>query len=363
MDITIDSDLIDGIKAGLYIQLILVGLIYMVGSRWKARPLLIGSFCFVLGATTLYSILWAYFKGSLWGNLIFGGFKTLFLAPILYLYIIVLPQQGKIFRTITLHLAAPLLLSTVYTLIKFGFSTFFHTNYVFIAQLFLFLNIALFVVYIVLLIKNRYRLHGILPSLKKKYFIFFFALMGYFLITYTIHFVSVYFVEQTERFYVILNSYILFPFTFLVYFATIIFAISENNQLKNFFIPKSPFLDKELVEKEQEIKSLVTQRIIGEKLFKTQHLTAKEAAQTLGVHKNALIAYIRLHYQQSFNEYINALRIEEFKKIYLENDLPNFSISGVAYEVGFKSKTTFYRIFKEKTGSTPGAFTKSLDLK
>jgi YesN/AraC family two-component response regulator len=54
--------------------------------------------------------------------------------------------------------------------------------------------------------------------------------------------------------------------------------------------------------------------------------------------------------EKNFNDFLNEFRIDHFKKL-LEND--QFSIEGMAYESGFKSKTSFYRAFKKSTGQTP----------
>ncbi|WP_394330735.1 helix-turn-helix domain-containing protein [Lacinutrix jangbogonensis] len=41
-------------------------------------------------------------------------------------------------------------------------------------------------------------------------------------------------------------------------------------------------------------------------------------------------------------------------------DWLNYSLEGVALEVGFKSRTTFIKAFKEKTGTTPSQYKKTI---
>jgi AraC-like DNA-binding protein len=61
---------------------------------------------------------------------------------------------------------------------------------------------------------------------------------------------------------------------------------------------------------------------------------------------------------QSFNDYINNYRVEEFKKLSQKEAYKNFTILAMAFESGFKSKATFNAAFKKITGITPSQFIK-----
>lgn len=62
---------------------------------------------------------------------------------------------------------------------------------------------------------------------------------------------------------------------------------------------------------------------------------------------------------QSFNDYINNYRVEEFKRISLLNKYKNYTILALAFEAGFKSKATFNASFKKFTNQTPSEFIKT----
>jgi len=62
---------------------------------------------------------------------------------------------------------------------------------------------------------------------------------------------------------------------------------------------------------------------------------------------------------QSFHDYINNYRVEEFKKRCLQKENKNFTILAIAFESGFKSKATFNSSFKKITGTTPSQFIKA----
>ena len=61
---------------------------------------------------------------------------------------------------------------------------------------------------------------------------------------------------------------------------------------------------------------------------------------------------------QSFNDYINNYRVEEFKRLSQKEKYKNFTILAMAFESGFKSKATFNAAFKKITGITPSQFIK-----
>ena len=63
--------------------------------------------------------------------------------------------------------------------------------------------------------------------------------------------------------------------------------------------------------------------------------------------------------KKSFNEYINGLRLLEFKNISLKQENQKLSILGLAYECGFNSKSVFNDFFKKTEGITPSQWIKN----
>jgi len=61
---------------------------------------------------------------------------------------------------------------------------------------------------------------------------------------------------------------------------------------------------------------------------------------------------------QSFNDYVNNYRVEEFKKLARKVEFKHFTILALAFEAGFKSKATFNAAFKKFTGETPSQYLK-----
>ncbi|WP_430812472.1 MULTISPECIES: helix-turn-helix domain-containing protein [unclassified Carboxylicivirga] len=64
--------------------------------------------------------------------------------------------------------------------------------------------------------------------------------------------------------------------------------------------------------------------------------------------------------KQTFNDYTNNYRIEEFKKLASDINKRNLTILALAFESGFNSKSTFNAAFKKFTGTTPSEYIKTL---
>jgi AraC-like DNA-binding protein len=57
--------------------------------------------------------------------------------------------------------------------------------------------------------------------------------------------------------------------------------------------------------------------------------------------------------KKSFYDVINSYRVEEAKRLLLDEKNRNYTILSVGFEAGFNSKTTFNTVFKKFTGVTP----------
>jgi AraC-like DNA-binding protein len=98
-----------------------------------------------------------------------------------------------------------------------------------------------------------------------------------------------------------------------------------------------------------QLKSLMK----TEKLFKNPELTLGDLAERLGVHQNTLSQVINSFEQKHFYDYINELRIEEFKELVLMEESQKYTLLSLAFDCGFNSKTTFNRTFKKLVGMSP----------
>lgn len=98
------------------------------------------------------------------------------------------------------------------------------------------------------------------------------------------------------------------------------------------------------------------------RLFLKPELTITELANTLAVHPNHLSQVINSMESKTFYDFINGLRIEEFKKVVALPENQKYTLLGLAFECGFNSKTAFYRNFKNVTGQSPTLYLKQKDI-
>lgn len=67
---------------------------------------------------------------------------------------------------------------------------------------------------------------------------------------------------------------------------------------------------------------------------------------------------INQHFQMNFYDFVNSYRIEQVQEMLSSYEYEHLSILGIAFECGFKSKSSFNRYFKKYTGLSPSEFKK-----
>ncbi|TAE24112.1 MAG: AraC family transcriptional regulator [Cytophagales bacterium] len=105
----------------------------------------------------------------------------------------------------------------------------------------------------------------------------------------------------------------------------------------------------------------VLRAIQQQELYKDPELTLTSLAKHLGESPNVVSRIINTGFNQSFNEFINAYRIEEVKRRMAAGDADRLTVLALALDAGFASKATFNRVFKEQTGHTPKEYLGTLD--
>jgi AraC-like DNA-binding protein len=112
--------------------------------------------------------------------------------------------------------------------------------------------------------------------------------------------------------------------------------------------------------KKMEIAEELKKRVEEEKLFLDAELSLDMLADHLQIHPNYLSQYINEELSLTFYDYINAKRVEEFKRISHLPEKQHFSLLGLALECGFNSKSSFNRNFKKFVGLTPSEYLNSV---
>ncbi len=105
--------------------------------------------------------------------------------------------------------------------------------------------------------------------------------------------------------------------------------------------------------------SKVSTVLTTKELFLDEDLTLSKLAKEIALSDKKLSAIINQEMDTSFYDLINSYRLEEFKKRVVSKEFDNLTILGIAYDCGFKTKSTFNRLFKLQTGISPSEFKKN----
>ncbi|GAB5551857.1 MAG: hypothetical protein Sapg2KO_14480 [Saprospiraceae bacterium] len=131
--------------------------------------------------------------------------------------------------------------------------------------------------------------------------------------------------------------------------------ITKNIELEN----KISYLKDD---EKEELRGKFHKCMNEEKLYLLPDLNLKMIADKMEVSERKLSAFFGEVLNSSFYDSINSFRIAEAKTILKSNAVESHSITGIGLSCGFSSKSSFYRIFKNKTGVSPSVY-RTLALK
>ena len=92
-----------------------------------------------------------------------------------------------------------------------------------------------------------------------------------------------------------------------------------------------------------------------DKLFLDANLSLPVLAKHISAHPNYVSQTLNGHIGKSFFDYVNRWRIDHAKPLLAASDN---NVLNITYDVGFNSRSSFYKAFKQETGITPTAFRK-----
>lgn len=98
-----------------------------------------------------------------------------------------------------------------------------------------------------------------------------------------------------------------------------------------------------------------------ERPYLDTNLTLGKLAFKIGVTDKKMSALLNKYLEISFYEFVNNYRVKAFKKAIEENKHNDFTIEAISNECGFKSRASFYRIFKLNTSMSPSEYINSFE--
>ena len=132
-----------------------------------------------------------------------------------------------------------------------------------------------------------------------------------------------------------------------------IMSLSDETEISE--AKKKIVSDEELV----NLKAQLTQFMVSQKPYLDTELTLVKLSELFGTTTHKLSYIINAGFNLNFFNFINKYRVEEAKVLLLSSKMDQYSILGIAFEVGFNSKTSFNTTFKKLTNQTPSDFKKS----
>ncbi len=105
-----------------------------------------------------------------------------------------------------------------------------------------------------------------------------------------------------------------------------------------------------------QLKEALIRYMEKEKPYSNPRLSLNELAGKLKLPPHTLSRIINDGFEKNFFDFINGYRVEEFKTRVTDPRYKHFTLLGIAYDVGFNSKTAFNRSFKKIMNCTPSEY-------
>ncbi len=116
-------------------------------------------------------------------------------------------------------------------------------------------------------------------------------------------------------------------------------------------------------EQMQQICNRATEYLAASKAYLNPEISLALLAKETGIPARNLSRAINSHLNCNFFEFINKMRVEEAKRKLLELETSGYNIDSIFEECGFRSRSTFFMVFKKIEGATPAAWLKGQHAK
>ena len=167
-------------------------------------------------------------------------------------------------------------------------------------------------------------------------------------ILFVLIFVKIYFTHDLGDYIIIITvTVFIYSISFKVIRDSIFFQKGQSERKYS-----KSILDEET---KQKILEKTLNYIEKEKYFLSDSPSLQDLSKKINTIPNYISQVINEKLSINFPELISKYRIEEAKKI-LEDPFSNETIEGIAYSVGYSSKSTFHTAFKKFTGQTPAEY-------
>lgn len=348
--------ILTGVYICLIIQILIVGIInlFQKGKRNK----ILGAFCFLL----IFSLI----KRAFWENIestglycIFGGPHEILYAPLLYTYLLVSGTktlQSKTYNHVFLAFS-------VYLILHLLAVFFFRDSHHYIAPFFLFSIIVFSIYYFIKSLSlYKHQLKNTLKSYPKYRFRFFYLSTNLYILlkAFVISFAFLNAVFKSEVLNIIYINfslpafyYVVVPLFIILCLTYIFYGLTEINSLKK------TILNIDIHKKSRNSKvgyQDIWMTLEHSSIYTNPNINFNDFVEKTGVNSVVISQFLKDNGFHNFQDLINRYRISYFKSRVKDTMFKKYDLVGIAKECGFKSKATFYRVFKKYEHMTPGEY-------
>ncbi len=100
----------------------------------------------------------------------------------------------------------------------------------------------------------------------------------------------------------------------------------------------------------------IKQVMEAEQLYLTPGLTVEKLADHLAIPEKLVSQIVNRHFEMNFYEFVNSYRVGEAKRLLKTAELRDQPIHVIYEAAGFKSKSSFFTLFKKAVGITPSQY-------
>ena len=111
----------------------------------------------------------------------------------------------------------------------------------------------------------------------------------------------------------------------------------------------------------EDLKNRVIQVLEVDQLYLDENLKLQDLAERVELSSRQLSELLNQHLNITFYDLVNDYRVEAVKEKLLSGESKNLTLLAIAYDSGFKSKTSFNRVFKAKTNYSPSQYKRQIE--
>lgn len=104
----------------------------------------------------------------------------------------------------------------------------------------------------------------------------------------------------------------------------------------------------------------IIQLVVHKAWYLESDLSLSKLSKKVGKSTQLVSSVINEHARQNFNDFINYYRIQDAKALLSSQEGEKYTISSIAFDMGFSSLSSFNSAFKKFEGTTPSAYRKRL---